>query len=53
MILDEKIKINLGPVQEILLIPLLGRAMQTQKQTGLIDGGLSRDLERFQSKFDV
>ncbi|NEP17251.1 MAG: class I SAM-dependent methyltransferase [Leptolyngbya sp. SIO4C1] len=31
-----KVSVNLGPVQETLLIPLLGRAIQTQKANGLI-----------------
>ncbi|MEL6232692.1 MAG: class I SAM-dependent methyltransferase [Cyanobacteria bacterium J06636_28] len=31
-----KISVDLGPVQETLLIPLLGRAVETQKGTGLI-----------------
>lgn len=31
-----KISIDLGPVQETLLIPLLGRAVETQKENGLI-----------------
>ncbi|MEL6777615.1 MAG: hypothetical protein AAFO06_10190 [Cyanobacteria bacterium J06597_16] len=31
-----KIPVNLGPVQETLLIPLLGRAVETQKGSGLI-----------------
>ena len=31
-----KISVDLGPVQETLLIPLLGRAVETQKETGLI-----------------
>ncbi|MEM9090114.1 MAG: class I SAM-dependent methyltransferase [Cyanobacteria bacterium P01_F01_bin.53] len=30
------ISVNLGPVQETLLIPLLGRAVETQKGSGLI-----------------
>ena len=32
----QKIAVNLGPVQETLLIPLLGRAVETQKNNGLI-----------------
>ncbi|MEO1296029.1 MAG: class I SAM-dependent methyltransferase [Cyanobacteria bacterium J06636_16] len=31
-----KVAVDLGPVQETLLIPLLGRAVQTQKGNGLI-----------------
>ena len=31
-----KVAVDLGPVQETLLIPLLGRAIQTQKGNGLI-----------------
>ena len=31
-----KIPVDLGPVQETLLIPLLGRAVETQKDNGLI-----------------
>jgi len=31
-----KISVELGPVQETLLIPLLGRAVETQKGTGLL-----------------
>ncbi|MEM6520097.1 MAG: class I SAM-dependent methyltransferase [Cyanobacteria bacterium P01_C01_bin.70] len=31
-----KIAVDLGPVQETLLIPLLGRAVETQKSNGLI-----------------
>ncbi|MEM6453147.1 MAG: class I SAM-dependent methyltransferase [Cyanobacteria bacterium P01_D01_bin.105] len=31
-----KISVDLGPVQETLLIPLLGRARETQKENGLI-----------------
>ena len=31
-----KVSVNLGPVQETLLIPLLGRAVETQKRNGLI-----------------
>ena len=31
-----KISVDLGPVQETLLIPLLGRALETKKGTGLI-----------------
>ena len=31
-----KLSVNLGPVQETLLIPLLGRAIETQKGSGLI-----------------
>ncbi|MEO0807750.1 MAG: class I SAM-dependent methyltransferase [Cyanobacteria bacterium J06643_4] len=31
-----KISVDLGPVQETLLIPLLGRAVETQKDNGLI-----------------
>jgi len=33
----EKLTISLGPVQETLLIPLLGRAMETRKPDGLIN----------------
>jgi len=32
----KKVAVDLGPVQETLLIPLLGRAVETQKGTGLI-----------------
>jgi len=32
----QKIAVNLGSVQETLLIPLLGRAVETQKNNGLI-----------------
>lgn len=32
----EKLKVSLGPVQETLLIPLLGRAVETRKSGGLI-----------------
>ncbi|MEL6353812.1 MAG: class I SAM-dependent methyltransferase [Cyanobacteria bacterium J06627_28] len=31
-----KIPVDLGPVQETLLIPLLGRAVETQKDSGLV-----------------
>ncbi|MEL6223790.1 MAG: class I SAM-dependent methyltransferase [Cyanobacteria bacterium J06627_8] len=31
-----KMTVNLGPVQETLLIPLLGRAVETQRRNGLI-----------------
>ena len=31
-----KVTVELGPVQETLLIPLLGRAVETQKRNGLI-----------------
>ncbi|MEM9002149.1 MAG: class I SAM-dependent methyltransferase [Cyanobacteria bacterium P01_F01_bin.86] len=31
-----KVSVTLGPVQETLLIPLLGRAVETQKKNGLI-----------------
>ena len=31
-----KVTVALGPIQEILLIPLLGWAMETQKGSGLI-----------------
>ena len=31
-----KVSVDLGPVQETLLIPLLGRAVETQKRNGLI-----------------
>ncbi|MEO1622798.1 MAG: hypothetical protein AAFU53_17405 [Cyanobacteria bacterium J06632_3] len=31
-----KILVELGPIQETLLIPLLGRATETQKNNGLI-----------------
>ena len=31
-----KVAVDLGPIQETLLIPLLGRAVQTQKKNGLI-----------------
>ncbi|ESA37498.1 tetracenomycin c synthesis protein [Leptolyngbya sp. Heron Island J] len=31
-----KVAVELGPVQETLLIPLLGRAVETQKRNGLI-----------------
>ncbi|MEM9070010.1 MAG: class I SAM-dependent methyltransferase [Myxococcota bacterium] len=32
-----KIQVELGPVQETLLIPLLGRALETKKPSGLIN----------------
>ena len=32
-----KIPVDLGPVQETLLIPLLGRAAETQKENGLVN----------------
>lgn len=35
--MEQNIRVKLGPVQETLLIPLLGRAVQTRKKTGLID----------------
>ena len=31
----EKTQVELGPVQETLLIPLLGRAYETQKKRGI------------------
>ena len=31
-----KVTVDLGPVQETLLVPLLGRAVETQKRNGLI-----------------
>ncbi|NEQ95451.1 MAG: class I SAM-dependent methyltransferase [Cyanothece sp. SIO2G6] len=31
-----KVSVNLGPIQETLLIPLLGRAVETQRSNGLI-----------------
>jgi len=31
-----RVSVDLGPVQETLLIPLLGRAVKTQKGNGLI-----------------
>lgn len=31
-----KVTVDLGPIQETLLTPLLGRAMDTQKRSGLI-----------------
>ena len=34
--ISTSIQVNLGPVQETLLIPLLGRAQETQKQNGLL-----------------
>ncbi len=34
---SEKIAVNLGSVQETLLIPLLGRAFETRRRGGLID----------------
>ncbi|MEL6339214.1 MAG: class I SAM-dependent methyltransferase [Myxococcota bacterium] len=33
----EKLPVMLGPVQETLLVPLLGRALETEKSSGLID----------------
>ncbi|MEM9692761.1 MAG: class I SAM-dependent methyltransferase [Myxococcota bacterium] len=34
--MDQRIDVELGPVQETLLIPLLGRARETQKRDGLL-----------------
>ena len=36
LLVSSKISIELGPVQETLLIPLLGRAAETKKKNGLI-----------------
>ena len=39
-----KVTVDLGPVQETLLIPLLGRAMETQKGSGLIQDKKAVDI---------
>ena len=41
-----KIDVNLGAVQETLLIPLLGRAIETEKQGGLIDDPKAIEIVR-------
>lgn len=40
----EKTKVSLGPVQETLLIPLLGRAEETRKPKGLLDDPKSVEI---------
>ncbi|MEO0815124.1 MAG: hypothetical protein AAFY60_19845, partial [Myxococcota bacterium] len=42
----EKIDVSLGAVQETLLIPLLGRAIETEKQGGLIDDPKAIEIVR-------
>ncbi len=45
-IVDSPISVNLGPVQETLLIPLLGRARETLKARGLLQDMKSVEISR-------
>lgn len=42
--MSSRVEIQLGPVQETLLIPLFGRACQTRERTGLIDDPKSVEI---------